>query len=196
MKKIVTFFVVVVLGGIGFSFYRFSKNGKLVPPAQIVIEDDEEVIPLEPVVEPEIKRVDSTTNTFTHKKYNFSFNYPSNIKTSNFNEGDGEQILFQGDNNEWFQIYITPWDEEGDITAERIKQDLPDIVITSPQKAILGPKQKEGIGPHALIFYSKDSSLGDTREVWFVRNGNLYQITTYKKLDTMIGQILSSIVFN
>lgn len=198
MKKTILILIgLVVVGGVAFSFYKFSEKGNLVPPEQIVLnENGEEVASLEPVVAPEIKKVDSTTNTFTHKKYNFSFNYPSSMKTSNFNEGDGEQILFQGDNKDWFQIYITPWDEEGDITAARIKQDLPDMVITSPQNAVLGPRQKEGVGPRALIFFSKDSSLGETREVWFVMNGNLYQITTYKKLDTMIGQVLSSIVFN
>ncbi len=72
----------------------------------------------------------------------------------------------------------------------------PDIVINNAQNVILGPRKKVGVGPRALILFSKDSSLGDTREVWFVMNGNLYQITTYKRLDTMIGKILSTLVFN
>ncbi len=151
---------------------------------------------VEDVVAPEIKTVDVSTNTFIHKKYNFSFNYPSEFKTSNFNEGGGEQILFNSINGDWFQIYITPWDEEETITSERIKKDLPSMVINSPQNAILGPRQKDGVGPHALIFFSKDSSLGETREVWYVMNGSLYQITTYKRLDAMIGKVLSTLVFN
>ncbi len=184
-----------VLGGIVFSFYKFSKNGGITPPIGVALEQDVVKESLPEVATPEIKKVDSETNTFTHTKYNFSFNYPSNLKTSNFSEGGGEQVLFQG-KDVWFQVYITSWDEEGGITATRIKKDLPNITIVSPQQVILGPRQKDGIGPKAIIFFSKDSSLGETREIWFVENGNLYQITTYKRLDTMIGQVLSTLVFN
>ncbi len=200
MKKILLIILVLgVLGGATFAFVWYAKRGTLTAPQSLSIDDilsDDAANIQEEVVPPEIKKVDESNNIYIHKKYGFTFNYPSDMKTSNFREGDGESINFQGDNGDWFQIYITSWDEEGDITVERIRQDLPDISIKEPQKVILGPRQKEGVGPHALIFFSKDSGLGETREVWFVQNRNFYQITTYKRLDSMIGEVLSTLVFN
>lgn len=197
MKKMILIIVgVLVIGGVIFSFYKFSKNGKLSTVELGVTETVDETEPIEEVVPPEIKKVDSSINTYVHKKYNFTFNFPSEYKTSNFNEGAGEQILFNASKGDWFQIYITPWDEGEIVTPERVKKDLPDIVIKEPQQVILGPTQKDGVGPHALIFFSKDSSLGETREIWFVENGSLYQITTYKRLDAVIGNVLSTLVFN
>lgn len=194
-KTIFILTVFLVIGGVVY-YSQFFKNESLKKVGEnstVVFQD---------VVPPEIKKVDDTTSTFIHKKHNFSFNYPSDLKVSNFREGEGEQILFQGENGDpagggasWFQIYITPWDEGEGITVDRIKQDLPDILIKEPQFVILGPRQKEGVGPKALIFFSQETGLGETREVWFVQEGNLYQITAYKKLDSMIGEILSTLVF-
>lgn len=178
-----------------FSFIKFNKNGNLdlgnLDTQSFIGEDDK--IQKE-VIAPDIKKVSESLNTYFHKKYNFSLNYPSIFKTSNFIEGGGEQIQFQSDNGDWFQIYVTPWDEGNTITPERIKKDLSSIVIKEPQQVILGPKQKDGIGPHALIFFSKDGST-ETREIWFAENGYLFQITTYKRLDSVIGNILSTLVF-
>ena len=188
--------VLVIVLVIIFLFVKFSKNNNGGITEDLIIDDDKTSSNVvEGVIPGEVKKVDEKTNAFIHKQYGFSLDYPSNMKASNFKEGDGEQIIFQGSNGDWFQMYITPWDEEGDITSARIKKDLPDILIKDPQNVIIGPKQKEGVGPHALIFWSYDSGLGDTREVWFVQNGNLYQVTTYKKLDLMLGQILSTLTF-
>lgn len=195
-KKI---FIILGLLLLGFMIFKYIPK---VRPVDNVIDiksisenDEQNAGNLEPVVEPDIKKIDDSTNTYVHKKYNFTFNFPSNLKTSNFNEGDGEQIQFREAKGDWFQIYITPWDEGDTITPERIKKDIPDIVIKEPQHVIIGPGQKDGVGPHALIFLSKDSSLGETREVWFAMNGNLYQITTYKRLDALVGEVLSTLVF-
>lgn len=193
-------FIIVGLLLLGFIIFKYIPKLRPIDNAidiKSILENDEQNAgSLESVVEPDIKKIDDSTNTYIHKKYNFTFNFPSNLKTSNFIEGNGEQIQFSGLNGDWFQIYITPWDEGDTITPERIKKDIPDMVIKEPQQVILGPRQKEGVGPHALIFLSKDSSLGETREVWFVMNGNLYQLTTYKRLDTVVGKVLSTLVFN
>lgn len=201
MKKIISIILILgIIGGIIFfsvKYYNKKDGGPSVMGLPTMItETGEEVFVEEPVVAPEIKKVNATTNTFIHKGYNFTLNYPSNMTASNFREGGGEQIQFQGEGADWFQIFVTVWDEPGDITVARIKQDIPDIVITTPQKAIIGPRQKEGVGPHALIFFSKDSGLGETREVWFVSGGYLYQVTSRKSFDLKLGQILSTLSFN
>lgn len=199
MKKRIwiTFGLVLILTTIFFYLKsnKVSIFNKENLNTKIDYESNGENLIQEKIIDPDIKKMSESLNTYFHKKYNFSFDYPSTFKTSNFIEGDGEQIQFQSDNGDWFQIYVTPWDEGDIITPERIKKDLPNIVIKEPQQVILGPKQKEGIGPRALIFFSKDVSIGDTREIWFVHNGSLYQISTYKSFDIEIGKILSTLVF-
>jgi hypothetical protein len=175
-------------------FIKFDNKSKINSDLAVTGIDQEQNS-LEEVVDPEIKKVNDSLNTYFHKKYNFTFEYPSTFKTSNFIEGSGEQIQFQGNSGDWFQIYVTPWDEGSTVTPERIKKDLPNIVIKEPQQVVLGPKQKEGVGPRALIFFSKDGSIGDTREIWFVENSYLFQITTQKRLDTVVGGILATLVF-
>ncbi len=201
MKRIISIILIVgILGGIIFfavkSYNKNDGNLNVIGLPSINSEESEEVFGVEPVVVGEVKKVDDTTNTFIHKGYNFTLNFPASMTASNFREGAGEQIQFQGTGGDWFQIYVTMWDEDGDITTARIKKDIPDIVINSPQNVIIGPKQIDGVGPHALIFFSKDSGLGETREVWFVQNGYLYQVTSKKSFDLKLGQVLSTINFN
>jgi len=185
-----------------FAFVKFSGE-EINSIGEVLVNEDKTSFSKDEVIPGEIQEVDEDTNTFIHKQYGFSLNYPSSLTVSNFREGDGELVLFQGDNGDWLQIYIMPWDEEGDITVERIKEDLPDLLILDPQRVIIGPKQKEGIGPNALIFFSQDSGLGETREVWFIypepsrgAASYLYQVTTYKRLDSVIGTVLSTLNFD
>lgn len=42
------------------------------------------------------------------------------------------------------------------------------------------------------MFFSKNIALGDTREVWFIKNGYLYEVTTLKSLDAWLTQILQT----
>jgi hypothetical protein len=157
---------------------------------------DEEHISVPGVAEVEVKQVDQNRNRFYHPEHRFSLVYLSDMKVTNFFEGFGEQILFQDESGDrWFQIYITSWDEGNNLSVDRILQDLPDLVIDEPQTAILGPKREAGVGINVLIFFGYEEGIGDTREVWFVRGGNLYQITTYKRLDSMLVQILSTLEF-
>jgi len=85
-----------------------------------------------------------------------------------------------------FQIFISPFDEPGPLTKERVKQDLPDLIINNPEQRVLKN------GAVALVFFSEESSIGETREIWFVHNGYLYQISTYKELDSLVAKIIST----
>ena len=40
------------------------------------------------------------------------------------------------------------------------------------------------------MFFGKNGIMGDTREVWFIHGGFLYEVTTYKELDTWLGGIM------
>ena len=137
------------------------------------------------------EKVGSSSKTFNNSKYDFSFKYPDGFNISEFKEGEGDIVLAQMQGKEiGFQFFIMPFDEPGPITAERIKQDLPDMKINNPQSVIIGKNNIK-----ALIFFTNDSGFGLAREVWFIYQGNLYQVSTYAKLDLFIGQVLSTLSF-
>src|SRR3989344_2128233 len=63
-----------------------------------------------------------------------------------------------------FQIYISPYDDDiSTFTLERIRADIPDIVIQEPQEILIAKDKSE----HALMFFSPNGG-GRTREIWFV----------------------------
>jgi len=138
-------------------------------------------------------------NIYIDSQYKFSFEYPKDFTATKFQEGeDSNTILVQEkESKKSFQIFISPFDEPGPLTAERVKQDLPDLIIKNPEQRVLKN------GAKALIFFSEEPSLGEIREIWFiypvsgadsngVHNGYLYQISTYKELDSLVAKILET----
>ena len=132
------------------------------------------------------------TEEYISADYGFSFKYPEGFNASELDDDSGHTVLIQKSGvREGFQIYLTLFDESGPITPERIKQDWPDMVVNSPQQVLIGEKKDIP----ALIFLSKHESLGDVREVWFVVNGFLYQLTAYADMDNFIGPITETLTF-
>jgi len=133
---------------------------------------------------------------YKNDKYRFSFALTEEmeVKVADVTTG-GETILFlkndddeEDEQRKGFQIFISPFrGETGVLTRARIRADHPMLVVEDPIEVILGD------GTHALIFFStgpvKDSV---TREVWFVKRGNLYAVTTYAELDPWMAQIMAS----
>jgi hypothetical protein len=145
------------------------------------------------VVEDEIRggtvmQVADGKEQYVNSKYHFSFIYPAGLSISTFIEGEGDVVLVQNQTtNESFQIYIASFDEPWPVTPERIKQDLPDMVIREPLYVALG-----GGAFDALIFKSEGEALGETREIWFIHDEHLYQVTTRSDLDALVGAIFET----
>lgn len=113
-------------------------------------------------------------NRFVSKKFDFTFQYPRKFSVSAFDDRGGHTVLVQRDDGETaVQIFITGWDEPSNaVTPERIKKDLPDLAIREPRKMSMAGDDT------ALTFVGESQQFGTTREVWFARRGNLYQIIT------------------
>ena len=47
-------------------------------------------------------------------------------------------------------------------------------------------------GTPATMFFGKNLIMGDTQEVWFIKNGFLYEVTTYKELDQWLAGIMKT----
>jgi hypothetical protein len=42
------------------------------------------------------------------------------------------------------------------------------------------------------MFFSQNPVMGETREVWFIKDGYLYEVTTYRELDSWLSQIMAT----
>ena len=109
--------------------------------------------------------------------YRFSLLYPENLSIKEYDEGRGAgTVTFQdASRGEGFQIFIAPYREK-QITEERFLLDNPSGAMEEPVEGLLD-------GALASMFFSTDPLLGDTREIWFIKDGYLYEVTTLKVLD-------------
>jgi len=127
------------------------------------------------------------TSTYSHPDLGFSFMYPSDYKVSSFDSEKGEAILIGDGNSSGIQILISDYGDEVDITEAMIKSDIPDLKMDQPQTVEIGLNRK------GLAFKSDNPEFGsNSREVWFVYKGMLYQISTYAEMDDMLKKIFST----
>ncbi len=161
--------LVALLGGV--FFYRNSAAPQELPP------------------------VDYTAAAFTKEykndTYKFSLSMPENFTAREIvsEEAGGTGILLESDSrSDGVQITILPFDEDlRSLTKARIEQDIPDLVITDSQTIEIGDTHT------GVAFKSDNESFdGASREVWFVFRGNLYQISTYERLDPLLQKMFAT----
>lgn len=127
---------------------------------------------------------------YVNEHYDFSFYYPPELIFKEFDEGNGATtVVFQkpDDIKKGFQIYITPY--EGDtITGDRILYDA-----SGPVSNL----QEENLTDNLLVatFISEAPILGETREIWWLHGGFLFELTTYAPLDKWIRDIVKTVEF-
>jgi len=126
--------------------------------------------------------------TFSPVDGTFSFSYPEYLNNSALLVGENadEQIILFNSTEPvvGFQIRISPFDEDIALTPERIGRDLPDLDLREPELISVA-------GVQAVVFLSNEGTL-ETRQIWFVRGGRLYQISTYIEFDERMVKILES----
>jgi hypothetical protein len=83
-----------------------------------------------------------------------------------------------------FQVYVSP-DSDSGITDARFTLDEPSGVKIDPTDVIVA-------GARGIEFFSNAPRLNDTREVWFIHGGFLYEVTTYKELDAWLKPTMQS----
>lgn len=116
----------------------------------------------------------------------FSLWYPKELKVKEHDEGDTTYTIVFSDElgEKSFQIFFTPY--MGDtITSSRFLKDFPDGKFTEPVEVVIGDNM------HALVFYS-EGTLGKLREVWFIHDDYLFEVTTYDTLDEWLAEIMKS----
>ncbi len=130
----------------------------------------------------------STTGylSYTNQQYHFALLYPPNVRLKEYQEGGGAfTAAFQDlSTNEGFEVYVTPY-SDSQVTLARFNEDEPSGVLEDPTTIVVD-------GTPAVMFYGSNAVMGDTREVWFIKGGYLYEVTTYKELDQWLSQIMAT----
>ncbi len=117
--------------------------------------------------------------------YRFSIFVPEGMTITERNKGEGAStITFEDVENEvGFEIFVVPYLEE-QVSAERFRQDIPSGVRD-------GTKDVAIDGALGATFFSEHMGLGRTAEIWFVREGYLYEVMTIQPLSSWLEGIMA-----
>ncbi len=123
---------------------------------------------------------------YRNQDYHFSVFYPPDLRVQSYNEDGGAFTVALQDptTNVGFEVYVTPY-SGSQITEQEFKLDEPSGVDNDPTPVTID-------GVPATMFYGSNPEMGDTREIWFINAGLLYEVTTYKQLDTWLLPILQT----
>ncbi len=171
----------VVVAALGAAYYIYTQGANTVQPqgAAAGTASAAEAPLLKPHrVAPQGKK------EYYNERYRFSFFYPSNLTAKEYDEGGGAMtFIFQdAEAAQGLQIFVVPYSAP-QVSAERFKQDVPSGVRQGAQDVDID-------GATATSFYSTNTALGETAEVWFIHDGYLFEVTTLKPLAPWFAQIM------
>lgn len=114
----------------------------------------------------------SDSMAYTDTDYHFSFLYPRVYHARSFSDlEDTKTVLVEDqDIKQGLQVFVSPFDEDITLTTERIKKEMPDLVVLEPQNISMD-------GVTGVAFRSTNALSTESSELWFVHNGNLYQVS-------------------
>jgi hypothetical protein len=118
--------------------------------------------------------------------FHFSLLYPENLQVQEYPEqGGGFTVTFQDlVADQEVQVYVTPY-SGSQISEAQFKLDEPSGVRKNQTDVVVD-------GARGTMFFSSAPRMNDTREVWFINRGFLYEVTTYKELDSWLAQIMQT----
>lgn len=124
---------------------------------------------------------------YSSEKYKFKVTYPAELgQVTDYDEGNGARtIVFEGgEGGRGFQIFVRPFTKKR-IGRDDFMQDNPSGIMNDPVDVIIDRER-------ATTFYSMADELGETREVWFIHDGYLYEVLTKKEWDAYLSHIMST----
>lgn len=134
------------------------------------------------------------SETYQNAALGFSIEMPEGFHAQEFplDENAGRTIILQNDSGEGIQIYAVAYPEDiQTLSLEDIRAAIPDMRVNDEQVVQIGANYT------GISFKSDNEAFnGDSREVWFVYRGTLYQISTYARLDGLLQAMFATWKFN
>jgi hypothetical protein len=132
---------------------------------------------------------------YTDPIYGFSVDLPKDFIISSSPQDEGEVIVAEHPTfNLGFEVFISPFDGEESLAVDTIRQSNPSLMVKEPVETELND------GTAAVRFASDDPALGQTRQIWFAHDGNLFQVVMYSDniewLDAWVRELPSDWTFS
>lgn len=126
---------------------------------------------------------------YRSERYGFALFYPEEMGVTEQDEGQGAMTITFEDASarHGFQIFVVPYNKSS-ISDARFMQDVPSGVREN-----LTEMQVYGVT--ATAFNSVDSFVGETREIWFIANTHLYEMTTTRDAAADLDEIVRTLKF-
>lgn len=174
LAMIIAFIAIVFSGAYGYSKSTLNASKATV----------ENPVVVGPVFSPPASNRPDGLVPYKNLVLRFSLLYPQNLIVKEYDDGtSASTITFESsDSSEAFQVFVIPY-SQSKITEAQFKRDVPSGVMKEPLDIIID-------GTSAKMFFSNDARIGDTREVWFIKNGFLYEINAKKELDAWLSNIM------
>ena len=128
-------------------------------------------------------------DTYRNNDFGFSLTLPQGFSAQSLPVQNGTHvILLQDTAGKGIQISISPDPNNAHtLTIDDVRRDIPDMRVYDEQPVEIGD---DYLG---VAFRSDNEAFeGDSREVWFYFRGNLYQISTYAHLDSLLQTMFST----
>ncbi len=173
--KIVAALAVILAGG----YYFFERVEPTPATPQLALSLN---------INSEVREPPAGWREYRNKQYGFLFFHPEGIAAREIDEGSGAAtVVFQNtEEARGFQIFIVPYAEET-ISEERFRRDVSSGIRKNVEETYVGK-----LGVRAVTFHSHNSFLGETREVWFIHNGYLFEVTTFKDMGDWFAPIMQT----
>jgi hypothetical protein len=179
---------VLMLVGVGFSVFGIYGWMKAAPMTILAMKSEaasssREIISISASATQDASQ---GKRQYSNSAFHFSLLYPENLQVQEYKEQGGAiTVSFQDPKtNAGFEVYVTPYGDT-QITTQRFKLDEPSGVYQQPTDVIVD-------GARATMFFGHNGIMGDTREVWMIHSGFLYEVATYKELDSWLAQIMQT----
>jgi hypothetical protein len=131
------------------------------------------------------------TEKYVNRELGFGFGHPPGYSATTFSsDPESTTLLLQHpDKRASLQIVVTQLDEPITLTADYIRQELPEYPVKNPEPVRLDGKKR------GVVFASENEKFGESREIWFTRKQMLFQISSYRAFDPFVKAIFSSWTF-
>ncbi len=165
-----------------FASYWFNNGAGLSEPVALEAGERAAVAKRPPLKAP--RETPSGFAEYRSEFYRFQLLYPDSLSvTEHPVPVSAVTLVFSSlETGESFQVFIVPHGSP-DITDHRLQQDLPSGVME-------GVEDIEIAGAKGIAFQSHDPAIGQTREIWFVARGFLYEVTAPLTLDAWLSEIM------